>query len=228
MLAFRRYRSEACVTRSMARSMAVSATPSSARFPVSDACWKRRETNLVVSAPSTGPSRNAPSPNRERSSSIRSSSIWKSVARCIFPWPLRVARSPRLGEVGKVVEKFLVVLQRIRRGFGLDRRPVPQLLIVQEIDVILSALEYRPPVEEQREETGRYLILEAPPERPCARRVHVDGTDIRDEDLERASQRDVQPLLVPRLIGHGELLEERLLDPRECRDGAVVCPVNRH
>src|SRR4051794_20394853 len=93
--------------------------------------------------------------------------------------------SPGVGEIRERVEEFLIVLERVRRGLGLDLRAVPERLLPQELDVILLTVELRAVVEEQREEPRGDLVLQPTPERPAPVGVHVDGIDVGDEDLER-------------------------------------------
>jgi hypothetical protein len=99
-------------------------------------------------------------------------------------------------------------------------------LVAERLDVDLLAVDLAVVVEEQRQEAGGDLVLEAPPEGPGAGRVHVDRADVRDEDLKRPPERDVQTLGVPGVVRHVEILKERLPGPRERRDRRRVCPVH--
>ena len=131
-----------------------------------------------------------------------------------------------LGEVGELGEEGLVVRERVRRRLRHDRRLVPQRLVVQHLDVVRLAVQRRVHVEEQRQEARRDLVLEPPAERPRPGRVHVDRADVRHEHVDRAPQRDVQALRVPRVVRHAELLEQRLLHAREGLDRERVRPVH--
>src|SRR5689334_877597 len=74
-----------------------------------------------------------------------------------------VTALPRLGQIGEVGQGILVVLQRVGRGFRLDRRAVPQRGVVEQIDMVSLAVERGAHVQKGRQEPGRDLVLEPAP-----------------------------------------------------------------
>ena len=70
-------------------------------------------------------------------------------------------------------------------------------------------------VQKRRQEARRHLILQSPPERPCAGGIQVDRVHIGDEDVDGAPQRYRQSFRVPGIVGHVELLKQDLFNARE-------------
>src|SRR6516225_10702787 len=126
-----------------------------------------------------------------------------------------------------ICQEFLVVLQRIRRRFWLDRDAVPQRRVVEQFDVISFPIEVGAHIQERRQEAGRDLVLQAATEGPCAGRVHIDRIHVRDEYVDGAPQWYRQSLPVPRIVRHVELLKQDLADPREGLQDTGIGPMNR-
>ena len=110
----------------------------------------------------------------------------------------------------------------------LERKGVQGRLVLQRLDVVLLAVELGVHVQEDREESRRHLILEAPAERPRAGRVHVDRAHVRHEHFEGAADRDVEAAAVPAVVRHVHRLEQHLRDARERLDHRRVGPVHRN
>src|ERR1700723_1022323 len=102
-----------------------------------------------------------------------------------WPTPDYSLRGPRRRDVGKLGQKELVVLERIRRRFRLDRSRVPQGLGIHDIHVILCSLVTRRHVQKEGEKSSRYLVLRPSPKGPCAGGIHIDGADIWNENFDR-------------------------------------------
>ena len=78
--------------------------------------------------------------------------------------------------------------------------------------MIFLALEFGFHVQKHGKEARRDLILRAPAEGPRARGVHIDRTNIRHEDFDWTSERDIQALWVPTVVRHIQSLEQSLAD----------------